>query len=713
MKTPSIADLNKIYDEAESIDKETFAEQRSNLLLISGVHYTKKTKAFNQQVRDNKNLSETQKLRITKNHTHKIQRHYVEKIISFAPGVAIKPQKDAELQDQKSAELHKSVWGFAKVEHRIDEKVDNWAEYFVALGAVAVKQFFDPNAGDFVGYETKPLMEGEAHVHNEMGEPQWETDEQGYPVPDTTKPKFKGAIVFEDIYDFNLLFNAGATGPDTASCWIIRKMVPTSDLEAKYAGDSEKLGYIKSAKGEAFVVFDSNRQVYDRSKNESLIREHYWPKCFEYPNGYFTISTAGGILEEGELPLGIFPICSTGFDIQPTARRSTSIHKVSRPFQAEHNRASSQMATHAITVGDDKIIYQAGTKLNPGALLPGVRGITYQGTPPTTLPGRTGDQYLPGIQANLIEWYQAVDMAEELEEKRDNQVDAWTSLSKSLKQQKKYAKYGKKFNRFLVDVCTLYLTLAKAYLSDEQLLEAIGSKEQVNVSEFRNHKKLCYEIVVEEQDETVESKFGRQLSINHALQYVGPQMKPEDIGKMLKAMPFANMDEAFGDLTLEYDNAKNDMLSLERGEYPEVDINDDHPYMIKKLTNRMKQSDFRLLRPEIQMNYKKKKSEHQQLEAYQMQMIKAAESEFIPVDGALVACDMYVPNKNPDAPAKRVRLPYTALQWLVKQLETQGQTQDELETMNNGSLAEISQQFLQQQGGQPQPPNGSNGIGVN
>ena len=52
-------------------DEETFSEMRSNLLLVSSNHYSKKAASFFNKVRNSQKINDNQKLRITKNHIHK------------------------------------------------------------------------------------------------------------------------------------------------------------------------------------------------------------------------------------------------------------------------------------------------------------------------------------------------------------------------------------------------------------------------------------------------------------------------------------------------------------------------------------------------------------------------------------------------------------------------------------------------------------------
>jgi hypothetical protein len=84
-----IAELNRLYSEAESCDSELFAEQRSNVRLVAGDHYTSKNSRFWGRIRDSKQISSDSKIRLTKNHIQKITKTYQNNILSHAPGVGI------------------------------------------------------------------------------------------------------------------------------------------------------------------------------------------------------------------------------------------------------------------------------------------------------------------------------------------------------------------------------------------------------------------------------------------------------------------------------------------------------------------------------------------------------------------------------------------------------------------------------------------------
>ncbi len=711
MKTLQIEELNRIYDEAETVDRDVFAEMRSNVLLMAGEHYKKDTGSHPRE--GGTKSAQDVKLRLVKNHTHKIVRHYVTSVLSYAPGVAILPQMDTDLQDQKDAELNQAVWNQAKIDYRLKEKTRQWATDFCGPGEVAVKIFWDPEGGDLAGYNQL--------VDEETGEPVFEVDPSGaldqmgqplqVPAPDKDSPVFKGAFVFESIFAANLLREASKKSMRDKGAWIVRKMVPTKDLKERYKDDPEKLRAIVSSEKDEFIVFDSNRAAYGKEKGQTLLREYYWAKCHEYPEGYFCFSTSAGIIEEGPLPKGVFPIAWTGFDEFPQSPRGRSIIKVARPYIAEINRASSAMAMHQVTIGDDKIIYQAGTKLSQGTLLPGVRGLTYQGREPTVLPGRDGGQYLNYIQAQVAELYSVV-MLDEMSVEKNQTQDPLALLFRAASQNLKFSTYTEKFEQFLVDVCLIYLELAKFYLPDDAVIPAIGSRDQVNLEEFRKTTQLRYQIKVEPRADTMDQVMGKQIWAQNILQYAGKQLTRDDIGALMKEMPYGNFKETFDDFTIDRENAKNEMLALERGQWPYMGVHDNPEYMVKKLSARTRRPDFQFLSPEVQQLYTKRIEAYEQFAAEAQQKILAAQAEYIPTDGALVTCDIYLEDKeNPENQAKRARVPQRALEWLIKQLEAQGASLESLEGLSQGGMAEIAQMLMngQSPGGQGQPPTAESG----
>lgn len=676
-----IEELNRLYTEADSADKETYAEMRGNVLLIAGDHYHKRLSRTMEKLRDSTSINDNQKVRITKNHTQKVVKGYVASIHSLSPGVAVLPNNEKEIQDQKSAELNQSVWthfkGKLKLKAFFRERLQGW----VGIGEVAHKCFWDLNKGTLKGYEPTLDPDGQPVVDPTTGKMS----------PDDTKPVFSGEFVFESILPFNLFRHPDAISIAGSELVGIRKLVKTSELKKKYKGDPSKIGMISdSSKEEFYVAFDSATGNYSQRKDETLVKEYYFKPCYSAPKGYYYLTTTAGILEEGELPEGIFPIIWKGFDEHETKPRATSIVKVIRPYQAEVNRAASQQVQHQITVGDDKVIYQQGTKLSTGALLPGVRGVQYQGmNPPTIIPGRDGSQFAGYSADTIAELYSVVSMAEELEGEAANTQDPNAALFKSMKQQKKFSVYAEKWEEYLIESTELFLKLAKVYLPDDALIPAIGRGEIINIAEFRNTEPQCYQIKIEAKQDTLETMFGKQLSINQALQYVGGQLEREDIGRLLRAMPFANMEEAFDDLTMDYDMAKNMMLALERGENPPVNQNGNSDYILKKLTHRTTQSDFGVLPPEVQQLYYQKIQEYQALVEEQLAKEMALKNEYIPVGGALVGCDMYVPSGDTGS-SKRVRVPYQSLDWLIKTLERQGMSLEVIANQSPGTVADMS-----------------------
>lgn len=703
-----VADLEKLYSESESCDTTIFSEMRSNLLLIAGEHYNKAQSAFWRRIRDSKQINEQQKLRLTKNHIQKITKIYANNIIAAAPGVGFSPKNEGVLQDEKSAELHHAVWQDAKEKYDIDEKIDEWCDDFIGIGECATKIFWDPNKGKIKAYEQGTDESGNPLFLDPMGR---ETvmpfnPETGEPFEmKPGKPVYSGEFVFETIYGFNLLRAPEAKRMDESPYLIVRKMMNKDSLIEKYPDFKEK---ITSSADNTMVVFDPTRGGYQKSNNQVMVKEYYFRPTGDMPKGMFYIATKDVILETGELPGGIFPIVVEAFEKIQTTPRGRSAVKQMRPYQAEINRSASKIAEHQITLGDDKIIMQNGSKISQGAALPGVRALTVTGQVPTILAGRDGSQYLSYMQAQIAELYSVMGIPEITEDAA--QLDPYAMLFRAASQKKQFQRNIKRFERFLCKVAKVYVQLAKIHLPDESWIYAVGRKELINVAEFKKEGDLCYTIKVSPQSDDIETKLGKQIVLNHLVQYTGANLSKEDIGKLVRLMPYANLEEGLSDLTIEYDSATNDILAMDRGEVPTINQYDNHVYCIKRAVLRMRQPDFKNIDPKIQQIYQLYVQQHEQAEAQRQAQITAAASERIPTDGYMITLsNMTVPDPKDPSNNIRVRLPYAAIQWLIQRLEAQGQSLGQLESMNQGAIAEMAQMLSnsQAQGQQGDLPNQS------
>lgn len=699
------ADLISLYKDGESIDNSIYAEQRSNLMLVAGNHYTRKGSKFWNRIRDDKGLSGEQKIRIVSNHIQRICKILENNILTYAPSVDICAKNPSELQDQKAAELNKAVWKDIETRQKFKQRTREFCQDFTRIGETFAKLYWDESKGRFLGYEQQVDELGQP-VFEDGGMDDYGQPLQGAPVGDKSKPKFSGDLCIERIFGFNIFRAKEAKTMDESWFIGLRKMVNIDELKSRVGNDEEKLKYIQASRDETFVVFDGNNTNYKtEANNECLVLEMYVRPSINHPNGYYYIYTTSGVLWEGELPFGIFPIVYAGYDEVPTNARYHSIIKHLRPFQSSINMMASQAAEARITTGQDKILTQIGSKIQSGGLNAGIRNIQYAGSPPTIMPGRTGDQWLAPMQQAIEEMYQIANMAEDLGEKQSQQ-DPFGKLFETMEQKKKYVLYVMKFASFQCELVETALTLYREYADESAIIPAIGRSELVNIAEFKNTKPLNYQIKVDSSTEDMESKMGRQLMFNHILQYVGTNLDKDQLGLMVKMAPYANNEQAFEDLTINYDSATNMILSLDRGQPFQPNANDDAKYMLKRIISRMRKADFKQLSPQIQQMYSQVEQQFVQIEADQAARIKAAQAEFIPMAGMAVTCQMYVPDpKDPSKKPQLVRVPFDSLTWLLKRLEEQGILQQDISQQQMGVQAQIADHSMQA----PQQPAG---VGV-
>lgn len=697
----SLSEMNRLYTEADQCDKDTFSEMRSNILLCAGNHYSKRSRSeVEARILDSRQLTQNQKVRLTMNHIQKAARMSEDFILEQAPGVKCFPQNERETQDVKSAELHNSVLSDIKRQVNFDMETTSDVQDFYQIGEVATKIFFDPSMG-------VPIDVKQTGIDPMTGGPTV-----------TNVRTFSGKIVFERVYGFNLLRPRGCTDLQLAPWLMIRKMMPLSELKYKLKdvlADKKNSGLLNKLQNRSsqttFVVFDAHSGDYRTSKDEVLIKELYLRPCAEYPHGYFVIWVDEAILWEGELPGGIFPVVCQTYLQMPTIPRGVSQIRHGRPYQMEMNRCASKIAEHQITLGDDKLVTFNNSKVTKGADLPGVRHLSVGGSgqTPVVITGRTGDQYMGYYQQKEAEFYRVMMLEEEAEQKGQN--DPLALLLKRARQKKRFSKFATKFECFQVQKYQTALEIYRYSVPETAVIPVIGKQEQVNISEFKNMKPSEYQIKVEATSADIDGQYAKQLALSQILQYAGQQISRDDLGKILRAMPFLNKETIFSDMTLQFDTAQNVILALDRGQMPPISEGEDPVYMIQRLTNRMTLSDFQFMPQQVQTNYRSRLIEHQKMMAERTMEAARLKAGLIPTTGPLIGVDFYVTDETNQTRTRRARVPMDAVRYLIDALQKQGMTVEQLDALPGASQAAVSQMLNpQMQGGmngpeQPVPGN--------
>lgn len=669
IKIESAKDLDRLYTESEEVDKGDFAKMRSNLLLIAGDHYNKRNSQF-QRIRQAADLQDQVRIRLTKNHLGRIMRRVSNMIITSAPSVTVGPKHRKEMQDVKSAELNQAVWIDIKERNEWHSLVQQWVDDFTGIGEVWAKLYWDETAGPITGYY---------QMTDDLGQPM--VDEMGQPMPNTEAPIHQGQLKFEEIFAFNVLRDPSAQSIKDSPYFCIRKSVRLDRLKAMFPDMAEKLD---TSNDTPFMVFDASQGYRRNKKEEVLVKEWYFKPCPEYPKGYYFIHASGQILDKDELPDSIFPVIGERYESIQTKCRGISAVEPLRHSQLELNRAVSKIAETQITLGDDKLILQNGAKASAGVSLPGIRTVHISGPSPEIMPGRSGEQYVAYAQNTVSEMYQLADLDEE--ETAAN-LEPHTLLYRAASQKKKFSRPIKTFEGFLKRICQTALRLAKYHMPDDMVVFSVGRSEAVNIPEFKNSNDQSLEIVIEAQTDDIESKLGRQLSITNALQYVGSQMDQDMIATMIKQLPYANGDQIFSKMTINDDMAQNDMLALDRGEFPVIQQTQPHEFLVNRATMRMNQPDFMLLSEQVQQAYEEYNAAHLAVVEEQKQAMLRAQSGFIPDGGAMVGVDFFMQDPNNPERTRRARVPYDSLNWLIQKLQDQGTFKRQMELMPESAIA--------------------------
>lgn len=691
MNRHTLNELNQRWLDSKTADSKLESEMRSNIQLFAGEHYSRRTLEFMSRVRDSQQLTKDQRLRITKNHIQRIMLHYINSVLTAAPTAKAVPDNESELQDVKASELHNSVIAHLRKKYDLHRRTRYMAQDFFVIGEVWYCIFFNPAKGRLLGYE---------QAVDSNGQPVF--DETGNPAPGE-KAVFSGDLEIKRVYGYQIRRPKSSETIADAPWLGFDEMVSKKDLLAAYEGDSDKQKIIHGASSEKLMIFDPGNGSYGQSGDDVCIRYCFERPCLAYPEGWYSISTSSGILEDGPLPFGLFPLDGETCDEFQGSMRGRSRIKVLRPYQAEINRASSKMAEHQVTLGDDKLILTNGSKVTQGAALPGIRTVYTTGSEPKVIEGRTGDQFLPYIESQIREMYQAGLAEELLADNPSKDVDPYAALFKNLRQKKEFSVYVDKFEQFQVRFYTNLLEHFRAYASEDEIIQMLGKSEIINISEFKNAEPIGYQITVEPMSEDIDTIMGKQLAFNHILQFVGPNLTRNDLGKIIAGMPLLpEGKQIFGDLVIDDENATNDILQLDRGELPIPRKGIDKEYTITKLTARQKKSDYQFLPPQIQQNYDLYIANLNALLIEEQAAIKAMNADLIPAQGFLTSVDFYVPDpKNPGS-NKRARLPIDSIAWLIERLEAQGMALDRMEQMQQSAVGNLAMQAQAVQGASAQ-----------
>ena len=667
IKLDNITQLRNLYEAAAECDKALFAEQRTNIKLRNGDHYNKTADKILTNFRDNGvALNKEQKIRITKNHTVAITDEYINAVLSRNPEVEAEPINQSELSDIKDAQQSNSVLNWVKLTNKWSKKRPKIVHDTVVVGESYATVAFDYGKGRVVGID-------ESGVEQKAGE-----------------------IVITDRMAYDAKRDPEAKTFEDCRFMFFDKLMDKSEAK-KLVGklSPDNVDQIKDAqKGDTTLIFDGASGSYAQQETAKVhIIEMYVRPCSEYPKGQYILMTKEFIIFKMDLPLGIFPVYQSGHAMITSTPRYSSVMRVIRPYQIEINRASSKMAEHQITLGDDRMVIPNGGKVRNSSKEAGIRVLSVDGSAPTIIPGRTGEQYLNYVIQEQNGMYQAANVAHLLEDKQIS-GDPFMLLFATMKQKAKFVNYVGAYEEFEKEMFTDILRLCKYYLDEGHLIKIVGKTDYVNIAEFKDIDLDSMDVKVVASNGDIETKFGRVLTLTQILQYAGSSMTPDQIGTIIKQLPYGNKDEIFSPLTINYDTAVNIILALDRGEMPQVPKYGDTDYLLKAIQSRTVKADFVLLAPQVQQSYYIVIQQLEQIKSSQMLQVQQAAAGNIPSGGFLTTVNASWTNPS-TGKVERIKFPSDAVSWLAQKLNQQGTFVRELESQSPQVQADISGQVIQ------------------
>ena len=688
MPTKNLSEYREMFIDAVEADKKHFMEQRSSLLLFSGKHHNANREVTiggghaREFARITQSSSGTKRalnqLRIVYNQIPRLTDSYVNEIMDHAPGVQVVPVGGGDVKNSRLAKMNMDVLE-ADMRKNPDHEMrtEEEAETFTVLGEVACKLFWD-EATDW-------LKESPIHP-------------------------------------FDLVRAPGSLSLETAP-WLIHRNVYTKvqlikmfgrAWAEKYASPGGGKGGYDSGMG-TYTTFNAQDREYQKLDGLEILEYYHRPER-NYPKGYYVFFTHSAILREGELPGGIFPIVAARCMTTPSLARGHSFIRSVYNAQMELNRAAGQDASNMIHFGDDKIITNASSNLSLGKENVGVTH--YKVSSFTDL--NKSIQYVEGkglpkyleYMAHLIKFMDyTAQVKTVMDEKKDGRTgDIYYQLFSRLKDKKKFAKIGRRFENYLKMKAEAKLAFFRYYLTPEDIVETTDLQDKVLIEDFKNTTARDYSIALKVGNTSTEELMGKQLQIREIVQYLGNNLSREDIGMILRESPLSNNHALLDSLTAKYDSSVNDIIKLEKGILPQVSRTADLTYKIERITNHINGPRFQELGGQVTNLFHQFLDQLQQMLQEQKNEELRLQAGFIPTTGALINTDLYIEVPSSSGAGKktvRAKLPQSALQWLFDTLQKQGmtsqsmaglpaQTRNEVLSGVEGPAAQLSQQQPQQ-----------------
>ena len=667
----SIQKLNEKFEQGRRADETIFGEMRGGLLLYSGRHNPKDRSGAANSVtnfrvyghisRDGKGEN---RLQIVDNHVPRVADVYINEIMSAVPDIIVNPAEGGDIRASRLAEMNQAVWKEHKKKigkyqmHIYDE-----AQTFVTVGEVAVKIYWDD-------------------------EKEWLKEE---PVSPFDLVRAPGSKRLED------------------SPWLIQTSVYTKQefqeaygkkLAEQLASQGGGLNEGESQGPKSHMIFKTSEREY--SELDAVeVKEFYLRPNKKYPQGYFVFFTENKLLQEGPLPGGIFPIVTTRCLTTPGLPRGHSFIRNIYNLQMEINRATSQDASNMIHFGDDKIVTNSNSSVQLDKKFKGISHLkvsTYNDVKSAVmyLPSAGLPKYMEYIQ-NLIKKidYKAHIVSTMEEKKNPRAGDISFVLYSRIKDKRKFALIGTRFEEYQKEKGRTVLALLRHYLNADDIIHSGNRQDTILIDDFKETSDIDYQFDINVGNSTPEEALGKQLQVQQALQYIGPNLNPMQIGLLLRATTLGDSPEIIDSFTANHDSAVQNLILLEKGVMPVITRTEDFAYKAERVAQRMNRPDFQQLPQQIQQLFHQFLQTCEQKLAEQERQKIMADKGLIPTTGYQVTCDFYTtkPGAKGTPVTSKVKVPADALEWLLQAMEKQGSYQNNVENLPMSSQINVGNQI--------------------
>ena len=557
---------------------------------------------------------------------------FVGKVTENRPGFICMPSTSDD-DDIEAARQCDKLLEYMWQEMDMLIKLRELAKWVACAPAGFIKSWWDPTLGEeFV---------------SQLPSPDGAVDEMGAPILKTESKK-TGAPVIEILSPLEVTWDPGAKNMESCR-WIMHTNYMHIDhIRARWPKKGKSINPTKSMVADEYshsVIKEVRGSMGDESSDLDRVPvvEYFEKASPRYPQGLYALVAGGIVLETGDLAYDELPFQMVRHNTVPGRFVGEGLVRPLIPAQKELNKSVSQRIENKNLHAQPKWRAEKGS-VEKGAITDEPGEIIFYNRsaqrPPEPLPPTPLSPEHRMIEAEQRQHIEAISGISEYT--RGMAPSGISGRAIGLLADLDQTKLGptvREFESAIEKLCSRLLLLWRDNMPVSQTISVIGRNTGLEVFEFhsRNVKDTRVRVLANSMLPRHPSYRREQVMQMFQLGVLGDPADPKTKMLTRKMMEFGDIDKLHGDRDRDRNYAREEIHTISRGQWVDVQPWEDHITHIDEHLGFMKSIDFRLLPPETQNMFERhlawhyyRESQNQQGVPFWQENLEAGDQGFPP-----------------------------------------------------------------------------------